>query len=188
MGSALVGHAADTQGVYAIKGAGISSCASFVQAARAKNNLYFAYGGWLEGYLTAFNRAQRDTFDLAPWQSTALLLKVTESFCQRSTELKFHQAVDLVLKELQPQRVAESSGYIRLGSDEQPVIIQKEVVARMQTALKQKGFLPAVATLGEYDQVTVQAVKAFQRSIDHAETGMPEQGTLFELFKGVVLN
>lgn len=188
LGSVMVGHAADTQGLYAIKGAGITSCGSFVQAAQAKNNLYFAYGGWLEGYLTAYNRAQRDTFDLAPWQSTALLLKVTESFCKRSSDMKFHQAVDIVLKELQPQRTSESTGYVKLGTSEQPVVLQKEVIARIQKALLQKGFLTSVAVLGDYDDATSDALKAFQKSMQHTETGVPEQSTLFELFKGVTLN
>ena len=77
--------ARDAGGAYAIKGTGQQACADYVQAyaaaERTEGASLLLYRGWLEGYLTGFNHFQDETYDLAPWQTTELMLAMLAKHC-----------------------------------------------------------------------------------------------------------
>lgn len=168
----------DSSNAYAIKGAGIAKCSKFIEFHQKKSDVYLVFGGWLEGYLTATNQQQTDTFDLAPWQSTQLLLLATESLCKQKPDMQFQEAVQVLIGQLAQQRITQGGKFVTIDS----YIYQEEVVKRMKNALKSRGLYSGVGD-GQYDDKLKAAVKQFQKGIKQPETGLPDQGTLYELFK-----
>lgn len=179
--SSLV-YAADVDGVYSVEGIGVTGCASFIESVSQKNNKYYIYAGWLEGHLTAQNRLQNNTFDISPWQSTELLLKIIESICVKNPELKFYQVVDVIVAGLLKQKLDSASEFKNVGSLDNPLVLQAEVIKRIQQVLTNKGFNVGPID-GAYGGSSQAAMKSFQSSRGLGVTGLPDQISLFELFK-----
>lgn len=170
---------ADGNNAYAIKGAGIAKCSKFIELHQKKSDVYLVFGGWIEGYLTAINQQQPNTFDLAPWQSTQLLLAATESLCKQKPEMQFQEAVQVLIGGLAQQRITQGGKFITIDQ----YVFQEEVIKRMKGALKSRGLYSGNTNDAQYDDKLKAAVKQFQKSVKQAGTGLPDQGTLFELFK-----
>lgn len=174
-------HAADSKGAFAVKGAGISTCSRFLEAAKKQDNVYYVYGGWIEGYLTASNQHLDKTFDLAPWQSTQLMLKIVESICQNNPEKQFHHILATVASDMTKQRIDEGGKFVDIDG-KRSYVYQEEVIRRMKQALKNKGFFSGPID-GTYDDKLRSSVKDFQKTINQTQSGLPDQGTLYQLFK-----
>lgn len=174
-------NAADVNNSYAIKGAGIAGCSKFLESVEKKDSVYYVYGGWIEGYVTSQNLLQKDTFDIAPWQSTGLLLKVAESICKKQPELKFHQIMGMITAELIPQKLGVGGQFVSVGTPDKPIVFQMEMIERIQQALSNKGFGGVID--GVYGESSQAAMKDFQSSRGLSVTGSPDQASLFELFK-----
>tara|TARA_R110001599_G_scaffold353742_2_gene596080 strand:- start:68788 stop:69378 length:591 start_codon:yes stop_codon:yes gene_type:complete len=173
--------AGDETGAFAIKGAGAATCSKVIKSIDERDNISLAYGGWLEGYLTASNLHLKETFDLAPWQSTYLLLKVVESICTKKPDMNLQQAANKLIGELVNQRLVTGGKFVQIG-DGATYVFQEEVIIRMKQALKDKGFYSGELN-AQYDDATKAAVASFQKSIHDEETGLPGQKTLLYLFQ-----
>ncbi len=176
-----VAQGADIDSKFAVKGAGISSCEKFLEAYEEEKELYYTYGGWLDGYMTAANQHLGDTYDIAPWQSTGLLLTMMASNCKKNPEISFHQVAQLMVDELVKTRLRSAGRYgvIQGGS---PVPLHEDIIRRIKVALKEGGYYSGNTHVATWDEDVVTAVKAFQKSKNLPETGMPDQSTLFMLF------
>ncbi len=172
-------YGADGSDAYAIKGAGIAKCSKFIEFHQKKDDTYLIFGGWLEGYLTAINQQQANTFDLAPWQSTQLLLMAAESLCKQKPELQFQAAIQILISELMPQKITQGGKFITVDK----YIYQEEVIKRMKSALKSRALYNGNISDAQYDDKLKAAVKQFQKNTKQTQTGLPDQGTLFELFR-----
>ncbi len=175
-------QAADKNEIYAIKGAGVSYCSTFVESMKTRDKYYFVYGGWIEGYLTGLNQQLTDTFDLTPWQTTELMLRVIEPICQQNPEQQFHKVVKAMAGEFSQQKISESGNYIQLEADKN-LVFQETVIKRIKNTLVEKGFYKGDDNLS-WGEPVIAAVKEFQRSQDLEETGLPDQFTLYKLFYG----
>lgn len=174
-------HAADENGHFAIKGFGLKTCADYVDARAAQSNRYFQFGGWLNGYLTATNRYEPDTFDIVPWQSTGLLASWLERFCRQQPEQPFVRAVGALVNSLGNDRITSWSDMIELQIGDQNVFIYNIVISRLQAMLVQRGFLKGKPS-GELDESTRDALKMFQEHLGLPITGVPDHSTLARLF------
>lgn len=174
-----ISYATDGNNAYAIKGAGIAKCSTFIEFHQKKSDVYLVFGGWLEGYLTAINQQQSNTFDLAPWQSTQLLLVATESLCKQKPDMQFQEAVQVLIGQLAQQKIAQGGKFVTVDQ----YVFQEEVVKRMKNTLKSRGLYSGNVGDAQYDDKLKAAVKQFQKGIKQSETGLPDQGTLYELFK-----
>lgn len=175
-------QAADKNEVYAVKGAGVSYCSTFLESMEARDKNYFIYGGWVEGYLTALNQQLADTFDLAPWQTTELMLKMIEPVCQQNPEQQFHNVVKAMAGQFSEHKITESSNYVQLETNKN-LVFQESVIKRIKNALMEKGLYEGDDDLSWGGEVTT-AIKEFQHSQDLEETGTPDQVTLYKLFYG----
>ena len=95
---ALPALAADADGNYAVKGAGIATCADFAKAKEASEREYFMYAGWAEGFISAANLYEDSTFDIVPWQNTDVLATALASYCRNVPTQKFHLAVSRMMQ------------------------------------------------------------------------------------------
>lgn len=175
-------QAADDNKIYAVKGAGVAYCSTFIESMQLRDKNYFVYGGWVEGYLTGLNQQLTNTFDLAPWQTTELMLKMIEPICKQNPKKQFHEVVKAMAGQFSQDKILQSGNYIQVEADKN-LVFQDSVITRIKTALVEKGFYEGDDNLG-WGEAVITAVKNFQRSQGVEETGLPDQVTLYKLFYG----
>jgi len=173
-------QAADENETYAVKGAGVSYCSTFVESMQSRDKNYFVYGGWIEGYLTGLNQQLANTFDLAPWQTTELMLRIIEPICQQNPKQQFHNVMKAMAGEFSQHKVSQSGNYIQIEADKS-LVFQEVIITRIKATLVEKGFYKGDDDFG-WGEAVIAAVKDFQRSQGLEETGLPDQLTLYKLF------
>jgi hypothetical protein len=176
--------AADEEGLFAVRGAGIADCTQYLEAREARSQQYFQFGGWMNGYLTGLNRFEEGTFDLVPWQNADFLASALANYCSQNPDQSFHNAVVLLAETLKPQRIESRSERVEIPveGEEQPLRMYRTTLQRVQAALNEEGYDAGPAD-GEFGEATAQALRALQQDTDGLEvTGVPDQGTLLRLF------
>lgn len=172
--------AADDNGQFAIKGMGPATCQRFVAARNAQSREYFQFGGWINGYLSATNRYEQQTFDVVPWQSTGLLAGWLARFCQRNPDAPFVRAVAMMVNTLGKERLTARSELVEAQVGDQVVYIYESILRRVQERLSERGHYTGAAT-GNFDSQTREALERFQREAGLKLTGLPDQPTLAKL-------
>lgn len=175
------GRATDAQGKFAVKGAGAVPCSAFVEARTRRLYVRLAtFEGWLYGYLTGYDRLVRDTFDVAPWQSTPLLMGALQAYCSKHPRERFEIAVAGLVNTLRPERIRKQSEIVRVKEGARTLTLYREVVVRVQKALAQSKIYAGKAD-GKFGDETKRAIAAFQKREKLPATGLPDQRTLLAL-------
>ena len=177
-------HAADENDQFAVRGAGIASCAQYLEARDTRSQQYFQFGGWMNGYLSAMNRFEDNTFDLVPWQSPDFLATALANYCAQNPEQSFHNAVLLMAESLKPQRLESRSVMlnIEVGGGGQPLRLYQETFTQAMAVLGAAGYPVAMAPTDAFSEDARQALTAFQEAEGLPVTGLPDQPTLLRLF------
>ncbi|MBT5107401.1 MAG: hypothetical protein HOM25_01850 [Rhodospirillaceae bacterium] len=174
-------QAADANKKYKIEGAGVLSCAQYLEARDKKSPMYYRLGGWMNGYMTAVNRYLPDTYALASWQSIDLLLASVAAKCKEDPTLSFHNVAQLLVGFLYASRLQENSPSLVAKRGEKKAIVYKSILMKAQQQLSDDGFYGG-AINGEYDNETGEALLSYQGSKGLSETGLPDQRTLGTMF------
>lgn len=177
-------QAADSSGSYGVKGAGASSCEAFVKAfdEQASTSLR-SYAGWIDGFVTATNRSTEQVFDIAPWQSTQMLVSALARYCRKSPKLTFHRAMLAMTAKLEQEGLDSASTAIVAKHRGKAVVVYQAILDDVRLELVNRGFLN-VAPTGAFDERTMKALGDFQRDAGLTVTGLPDQFTLVRLFAG----
>lgn len=176
----VAGGASTPQGIFAVEESGRMPCPAFVAARAAKNASYERSLGFIEGYLSAANRYEPNTFDLAPWQNAAAFGMILDAHCKKQGSDTLGIAIQRLVGALQPMRLAEPSKLIEVGDGQRKVILYEMILKRAQSALARRGLYRGSAT-GLYDQSTRTAFATFQKSVSLDQTGLPDPATLWML-------
>ncbi len=174
--------AMDAKNSFAIKGAGSQTCQRFLQENERKSKEMMLFAGWIDGYITGLNLKTKETFDFSPWQSTQLLVGSLLVYCQKHPDIKFFNAVSMMVKALDKQKLSNSSNIVEIKSADKVVYLYKEIVQRFQKKLAELNEYKGESN-GEFDEATKQALISFQNKKKLEETGLPDQKTLFYLFQ-----
>lgn len=173
---------ADAQQRFAIKDAGLSTCREYLQARDARSPEYQRFGGWLNGYLTATNRYEPDTFDLAPWQSTGILTAWLAERCRKDPQIPFVRAVAALANKLGADRLRAHSERVTVSNGPASATLYAEVLHAALRRLSALGY-SEVALDGRFDPPTRAAIEAFQRDRGLPATGVPDPATLAKLLQ-----
>lgn len=179
--SAPSGHAADKQGKFALDGGGGTPCKAFVESQRDEAPESMLFAGWIDGYATAFNQFNPDTYDLTGWQSNQLLRAMLKEYCAKHPDQLFGQAVATLAAALWAGRVTEMSELVRAENGKQGVLVYRAVLESAQRALAKRGDYKGPED-GSYGPATRDALKRFQTANKLQPTGLPDQHTLYVLF------
>lgn len=174
------GNANTAQGVFAVEESGRMPCPAFIAARAAKNSAYERAMGFVEGYLSAANRYEPNTFDLAPFQNSAAFGMILDAHCRKQSTDTLGMATQRLVGALQPLRLAEPSKLIEVGDGQRKIILYEMILKRAQSALARKGLYRGGAT-GLFDQPTKLAFVSFQKSVSLDQTGLPDPATLWML-------
>lgn len=174
--------AADAGGTFAVKGAGMATCETFIAARARQTEAYGRFAGWAEGYLTAMNQLSRDTFDIAPWETTAILMFVANEQCSQRPQERFSVVLQRIVASLQDDRLRKNSPTMTLSSGDRSISIYEDTLRRAQAELAKQGFYSGGID-GKFGPRMQQAVERFQQSRNLTPTGMPDEVTLWMLLR-----
>lgn len=174
--------AADQDGLFSIRGAGLLTCKTYVEEREAASDAYVMIGGWLDGYITAVNELSAQTFDVLPYESTELLTILIDRHCEDNPSDILFAVTNSLLAKLFDDRLQSSSAFVdvRVGVDQ--VRLYTNIIERIQTALTAAGFLDDGAA-GRWNLETQDALARYQESEGMEGTGFPDQATLWSLLR-----
>ena len=180
--SAAPASAADSQGNFAMKGAGFLPCQVFVTERESKSNVYYMIGGWLEGFISAHNKYVDGTYDIASFESLELLLWVIDKHCRSNPDDRLYSVVNSIIIQLSPDRLQKRSRKLDIKSGQRSTALYQTTIRRMQARLTELGLYKDDVD-GRYTEATESALMAFQSDNDLEMTGFPDQTTLWRLLR-----
>lgn len=176
-----VADAADEEGSFAMKGAGVETCASYLAARERNPGAHAMFLGWLEGYLTAVNELSPGVFDVAFWRDRGLLAALLEVNCRGEPERRFGVVVRSMTKELARNPLEKQSEMIEARIGERGVPIYRATLLQVEETLAARG-IDAGEVDGRWDDATRRGLLEFQRGeAQLTPTGLPDQATLAKL-------
>lgn len=173
--------AADSNGRYAIDGFGRQKCSAFVEAREAEDEKLRQFAGWMDGYVSAFNHFNKQTYDLTPWQSIEIIIAKMTKYCKANPEEAFNSAFNKLAVVLYQQRLTEVSPVIQVRAGKQATLIYREMLKRVISALRETG-RDIKASDGEFTKEVGNALRDFQKEKKLPISGLPDQVTLNLLF------
>ncbi|MFO7812606.1 MAG: peptidoglycan-binding domain-containing protein [Pelovirga sp.] len=175
-------NASDGEGQFAVRGAGLISCALYTQERAARSEVYLVAAAWVDGYITGINQHASQTYDLMSFESTELLMAILDNHCQTNPSDPIFGVLVNLFKKLWPDRLIDKSDKATIAIGEREARHYIELTGRVQNRLKASGFYKGPRT-NEYTPQTMEAMKKFQTSIGFEPTGFPDQLTLWRLMR-----
>lgn len=173
-------RAAGPDGMFAVEEGGRMPCPTFLEAKAKKDQSLARAIGFVEGYISAANRYEPNTFDLAPWHTPQMYALILEQHCQKQPSDNLAMAAQRLVAAFQPLRLATPSKLIEVGDGKHKAVLYEAILKRSQSALARRGLYRGEAT-GKFDAATEAAFAAFQRSVALDPTGVPDPATLWKL-------
>ena len=177
-----VAQSADSERRAAIKGVGGRACAEYVQSLTDKSPVFYQFGGWMSGYLSAYNQAAPETFDIVSWATADTLAQILAHHCDANPQLGFYQAIEAMIRWLESDRLQEFSELVEVTAGETTLRMYQGAMRLVQETLKSKGYYDG-AVDGLYGPRTGTAITAFQKDAQVELTGIPDQNTLVRLLR-----
>ena len=165
-----------------MKGAGFLPCRILSAEREKRSDVYFLIAGWVEGFITAYNRNAPDTFDITSFESTELLLSVMQNHCKDHPEDRLYPVLNSMLAQLHADRLVKESERVQIAEDERKTLLYQETIRRIQAELKRRGLYKGEVD-GSFNGATKAALMAFQSDADLKGTGFPDQTTLWRLLR-----
>ena len=175
-------RAADANNAYSIRGAGMITCETYAQAREKKDNLYFMVGGWLDGYVTGVNQFAPDTYDSLSFESTELVARLLDGHCKARPQDRIFAVTAAILRKFHGERLRERSDRVKVQAGEREFSIYAEVLSRAQRKLAELGYYQGDPE-PQFGDKTREALTAFQEKSNIKATGVPDQVTLWRLFR-----
>lgn len=174
--------AADNQNRFSIRGVGLLTCEIYENERAAKSTAYQIFGGWIDGYITGVNQYAPETFDVLSFESSELVTELLSVHCKTHPKDLVFAVLNSMFIKLQDDRLHTPSAHIEVKIDSRSVRLYEEVLRRIQTRLKEKGFYTGKIT-GTFGKNEKKAMAAFQKSIGLEPSGFPDQVTLWKLLR-----
>ena len=173
--------AATQDGKFAIRGAGLIDCRTYLAELEKKSPAYLMMGGWIDGYITGINQYADDTYDVTSFESTELFAELIRNHCQKNPTDRLFPVMRSIVAQRWPSRVTRQSPLVGVKLDQFDVQIYQETIRRIQKRLTDQGLYKGAVT-GKFDAPTIAAVAEFQKTLDGFKvTGFPDQATLWAL-------
>ena len=179
--SSLPAVAEDANGHFSLHGLGAQSCAQLVDEVKkndpATNSVVLS---WLMGYMTARNRLEKNTYDIAPAMPGEAVLQMTNTICEKSPDARVETAVDALFKGMAPVRITTESPLLLLQSGDARLQIRRQTFIAVQQALVKRKLFKGPAE----DKMTPAlgaALRAYQKDEKLTENGLPDVPTVIHM-------
>ena len=172
--------AATIAGEFAVDGAGRASCTAFVDAKTRKLPAFDQFMSYVEGFLTAANRYETDTFDLTPWHTPGALALILEKYCKDNASDNLGVALVRLTNAIRPLRLTDTSAMMEVVDGANRAVLYVSVMKNAQAELGRKGLFRGQAD-GKFSPETKTALLAFQKQAKLPPSGVPDPATLWFL-------
>jgi hypothetical protein len=167
-------------GKFAVEGPGQASCARILRAKDTNALEYARYLGFMEGYISAANRYEPNTFDLTPWHTSQALTLILTTHCKSHPKDILGVVMQEFVGAMMPLRLASYSAREKIGDDRNHTEVYEAIVKRSQEALARKGLYHGLAD-GKFSPAMGDALREFQKTARLDPTGIPDTATLWVL-------
>ncbi|MCB1869197.1 MAG: peptidoglycan-binding protein [Gammaproteobacteria bacterium] len=175
-----ISRSADRDNKFAVKSVGATDCQRYLAARKLGGSEYALYGGYIGGFVSAYNQLTADTFDISPWQNMDTLAGMLASHCERNTGENFALALNRMIGALKQAQLDKASISVEAKAGDGRIMIYEESLRRAQTKLAELGIYKGLPD-GRFGPETETALKAFQEQKGLQQSGLPDQITLFHL-------
>ncbi len=176
-------HAADTEGKYAVRGAGAQSCenlASVIDSddAEQKRDAILVYSSWMSGYVSSLNRVTTSAYEVMPILTESDVLAVLLTQCRRQPEMLVETVAFNIVEELaKAAALTAETPVAELDVDGKTRRFREGTLVLVNAKLAAAGF--------EQDEGTTvpqeSALRAYQEKNDLPESGVLDLATLLRL-------
>jgi hypothetical protein len=170
------------EGQFAVEDAGRVPCTTFTKARAAKGEAIQRYVGFVEGYITAANRYEPNTFDLTPWHTPAAIALILEGHCKKFPNDNLVKASQQLVAAMAPFRLATFSKMVEVGDPGKKTLVYVTILQRAQSELARKGLYKGEAN-GSFNPEFRNSLKQFQTLAKLDPTGLPDTRTLWALLQ-----
>lgn len=175
------GVAAATQdGRFAVEGPGQAACSRILNAKDGNAEEFARYIGFVEGYLSAANRYEPNTFDLTPWHSSQALSLILTKHCESHPGESLGVVVQQLVVAMMPLRLAAYSAVEQIDDGQNRTEVYEQILKRSQDALARRGLYSGPAD-GRFSPQMREALLQFQKTAQLDPTGIPDTATLWTL-------
>ena len=172
--------AGTTTGRFASEQIGVVNCSTYLQAKARKSPAISNYISFIEGYLTAANRYEPNTFDLTPWHNSVAFGLILNQHCRSNAADTLTQVSQKLVKSMMPLRLTEPSRLMEVKEGSNRTVVYEAILKRAQDGLAQKGLYKGPSD-GQFTPQTKSALQSFQKSAKLDPTGLPDPATLWVL-------
>ena len=123
---AMPAAAASVSGEFAAKGPGRAPCSEFMDAKSSDRPEYRQYLAFFEGFLSAANRYEPETFDLAPWHNAAAIGMIVEQYCKANTADSLAVVGTRLAEAFKPIRLASPSPLVEVGEGANRAVLYEQ--------------------------------------------------------------
>ncbi|WP_152553565.1 peptidoglycan-binding domain-containing protein [Erythrobacter longus] len=165
---------------FAVEGAGRASCAAYTEARDNNPQQAARYLGFIEGYLTAANRYEPNTFDLAPWHTVEAFALILDQHCMQSSDDRLAMVAQRLVVSMMPHRLASESELVELRQGDKSVLVYEKIIRRTQNQLALRGLFAGERD-GKDSPEYREALSRFQQIARLDQSGIPDVATLWVL-------
>jgi hypothetical protein len=173
-------QAADTDGNYAVRGAGSMSCSDFTKSVDSADENIEEYLSWVQGNLSAHSRLMDDTFDVLPIIQPTAIGVILYNVCVSNPESTIEGASTSLINFMKEGRVRSMSEIIQLRNGESATALRQETLLRVRERLSEEGYLEAAGEDVTGPELR-DALVAFQGDNALVSTGLPDPDTIIRL-------
>ncbi|MGB3471880.1 MAG: peptidoglycan-binding domain-containing protein [Erythrobacter sp.] len=177
---AVAARADTTDHQFAVEGAGRASCATYTEARTNNPQQAARYLGFIEGYLTAANRYEPNTFDLTPWHTPEALALILDQHCKQAASDGLAMVAQRLVVAMMPHRLASESEMIEVREGDKSVLVYEKIIRRAQNQLARRGLFAGERD-GKDSPEFRAAVSRFQQLAKLDQSGVPDVATLWVL-------
>lgn len=175
-------YAADKYGQFGVRGAGLISCAVYVNERKAQADVYLMTAAWIDGYITATNENRVNTYDILSFETTELLTEVINKHCQNNPNDVIFTVIKSLFIKLQKDRLQLNSKKIGVSIGHREVFLYESTIKKIQQRLHSLGFYKGKID-SSFGKLMIESLKQYQLSIRFHPTGFPDQATLWHLLR-----
>lgn len=173
--------AADAGGRYAVRGAGLVDCVTFLEERKKQSPAYLMMGGWIDGYINGVSQYASDTYDATSFESTELFTEIIKNHCEKNPKHRLFRILNSIIAQRWSSRITSQSSLVTVQLGEQKTQLYQETIVRIQNRLAKLGFFK-LPTTGKFDKATISGLASFQKTREGFQgTGFPDQATLWAL-------
>lgn len=181
--SASTTFAADKNGRFATKGAGLLTCEEMRTVTRENPALLTRFAGWTAGYVSATNFVSDNTFDVAMFETAETIFQYVYEHCARNPNDNFSVATGLMVEVLRASKVQEFTNFSRFHPSSKYQYYE-QTVERVFATLIGKGLLNPTTEQPTETEI-VAAISKFQEQEGLPVTGDADQLTLVNLLRDI---